>query len=309
MKKEDIQNLISQMTLEEKAGLCSGADFWHLKGVERLGIPSVMVTDGPHGLRKQSEQADHLGINESVKAVCFPTGCATASSFDRNLLRKLGETIGQECQAENVSTILGPAMNIKRSPLCGRNFEYYSEDPLISGKMAAAMTRGVQKNRGCFVTIKHFCCNNQEDNRNRTNANVSERALREIYLRGFEIVVKEAYPGAVMSSYNKVNGEYVNNSYDLLTKVLRNEWGFDGLVMTDWFATGKGLGDHAKAIAAGNDLLMPGGDGAVKAVTKAVQDGVITVTDVRRCAANVLHGIMSSRIYYAFCKKNGTLLR
>lgn len=309
MKKEDIQNLISQMTLEEKAGMCSGADFWHLKGVERLGIPSVMVTDGPHGLRKQSEQADHLGINESVKAVCFPTGCATASSFDRNLLRKLGETIGQECQAENVSTILGPAMNIKRSPLCGRNFEYYSEDPLISGKMAAAMTRGVQKNRGCFVTIKHFCCNNQEDNRNRTNANVSERALREIYLRGFEIVVKEAYPGAVMSSYNKVNGEYVNNSYDLLTKVLRNEWGFDGLVMTDWFATGKGLGDHAKAIAAGNDLLMPGGDGAVKAVTKAVQDGVITVTDVRRCAANVLHGIMSSRIYYAFCKKNGTLLR
>lgn len=306
----------------------------------RKGIPNVALADGPAGLRLQKRSA--LTRSGKLKAVdpfislmnympdfvkklmladpdknillyqfttAFPVGLALAQSWNTELVEKVGNAVGEEMKAYGVTYWLAPALNIHRNPLCGRNFEYYSEDPLISGKMAAAMTRGVQKNRGCFVTIKHFCCNNQEDNRNRTNANVSERALREIYLRGFEIVVKEAYPGAVMSSYNKVNGEYVNNSYDLLTKVLRNEWGFDGLVMTDWFATGKGLGDHAKAIAAGNDLLMPGGDGAVKAVTKAVQDGVITVTDVRRCAANVLHGIMSSRIYYAFCKKNGTLLR
>lgn len=142
MKQQEIRKLISQMTLEEKAGMCSGGDFWHLKGVERLGIPSVMVTDGPHGLRKQDDAADHLGINDSVKAVCFPAGCATASSFDRKLVRVLGETIGQECQAENVSTILGPAMNIKRSPLCGRNFEYYSEDPYVASELAGSFAKG-----------------------------------------------------------------------------------------------------------------------------------------------------------------------
>lgn len=300
----------------------------------KKGIPNVALADGPAGLRLQKRSALTKGgklkavdpfislmnyMPDIIKKVmlanpeknillyqfttAFPVGLALAQSWNVELAEQVGNAVGEEMKAYGVTYWLAPALNIHRNPLCGRNFEYFSEDPLISGKMAAAITRGVQKNKGCFVTIKHFCCNNQEDNRNRTNANVSERALREIYLRGFEIAVKEAQPGAVMSSYNKVNGEYVNNSYDLLTNVLRNEWGFDGLVMTDWFATGKGLGDHAKAIAAGNDLLMPGGDGAAKAVAKAVQDGVITVTDVRRCAANVLHGIMSSRIYYAFCKK------
>ena len=206
-------------------------------------------------------------------------------------------------KAYGVTYWLAPALNIHRNPLCGRNFDYYSEDPFLSGKLAAAITKGVQKNRGCYVTLKHFCCNNQEDNRNKTNANVNERALREIYLKGFEIAVKEACPGSIMTSYNKVNGTYANNSYDLLSKVLRNEWGFDGLVMTDWFATGKGLGNHALALAAGNDLIMPGGEGAEREIMKAVASGLIQPQDVKRCAANVLRGILSSRIYQAFKKR------
>ena len=194
MTKEKIRDLVSQMTLEEKAGMCSGADFWHLKGVERLGIPSVMVTDGPHGLRKQAEAADHLGINESEKAVCFPAGCATASSFDRDILRKLGETIGQECQAMGVSTILGPAMNIKRSPLCGRNFEYYSEDPYVASELAASMIQGVQsKNVG--TSAKHFLANNQEKRRMTSSSDVDERSLREIYLSAFEERLKRENHG------------------------------------------------------------------------------------------------------------------
>lgn len=211
MTKEKIRDLVSQMTLEEKAGMCSGADFWHLKGVERLGIPSVMVTDGPHGLRKQAEAADHLGINESEKAVCFPAGCATASSFDRDILRKLGETIGQECQAMGVSTILGPAMNIKRSPLCGRNFEYYSEDPYVASELAASMIQGVQsKNVG--TSAKHFLANNQEKRRMTSSSDVDERSLREIYLSAFEGAVKKGKPWTVMNSYNRINGKYVGES-------------------------------------------------------------------------------------------------
>ena len=194
-------------------------------------------------------------------------------------------------------------MNIHRNPLCGRNFEYFSEDPLLTGEFAAAITKGVQKNRGCYVTLKHYCCNNQEDNRNKMNANVNERALREIYLKGFEIAVKESHPGAVMSSYNKVNGKYVNNSYRLLTQVLRNEWGFDGFVMTDWFATGRKYGDPAHAIASGNDLIMPGSSGTVDDIVKAVSKGIILEEDVKRSAANVLKGIISSRIYQGYLRK------
>lgn len=184
MKKEKIQELISRMTLEEKAGMCSGADFWHLK--DRTPWNSqVMVTDGPHGIRKQAEEADHLGINESEKAVCFPAGCATASSFDRDLIRRQGEILGQECQAMNVSTILGPAMNIKRSPLCGRNFEYYSEDPFVSAEMAAAMIEGVQS-KHVGTSAKHFVANNQEKRRMTNSSDMDERTLREIYLASFE---------------------------------------------------------------------------------------------------------------------------
>lgn len=269
MTREEIQNLILQMTLEEKAGMCSGADFWHLKGVERLGIPSVMVTDGPHGLRKQAEGGDHLGINGSEKAVCFPAGCATAASFDRELIKRQGETIGHECQAMNVSTILGPAMNIKRSPLCGRNFEYYSEDPYVSSELAAALIEGVQS-RNVGTSAKHFLANNQEKRRMTNSSDVDERTLREIYLASFEGAVKKAKPWTVMSSYNCINGEFVGDSYEYLTKILRDEWGFDGYVVSDWGA----VNDRVKALKAGLDLEMPhGSDENDEMIVKAVKSG------------------------------------
>ena len=267
----DIKSLISQMTLEEKAGLCSGASFWYTKPVERLGIPSVMMTDGPHGLRKQAGEADHLGINDSVSAVCFPAACATAASFDTDLMTRLGEILGEECQAEDVSILLGPAVNIKRSPLCGRNFEYISEDPYLTGKLAAAYIRGVQS-RNVGTSIKHFAANNQEYNRMSTSAQVSERALREIYLAGFEEAVKAAQPKTVMCSYNKINGVYSAENEWLLNKVLREDWGFEGYVVTDWGA----VADRVRGIQAGLDLEMPASGGwNDQKIVKAVQDGTL----------------------------------
>lgn len=223
----DIKAIVKEMTLEEKAGMCSGKDFWRLKSVERLGIPEVMVSDGPHGLRKQAEAGDHLGINDSIEAVCFPTACATACSFDRDLLKEMGTAIGNECQAENLSVILGPAVNIKRSPLCGRNFEYFSEDPYLAGQMAAAHIQGVQS-QGVGTSLKHFAANNQEYRRMTCSSEVSEQALREIYLAAFETPVKEAQPKTVMCSYNKINGTFASEDPWLLTNVLRDEWGFEG---------------------------------------------------------------------------------
>ena len=284
MTREEIQNLIFQMTLEEKAGMCSGADFWHLKGVERLGIPSVMVTDGPHGIRKQAQGADHLGINESEKAICFPAGCATASSFDRDLIRRQGELLGQECQAMDVSTILGPAMNIKRSPLCGRNFEYYSEDPYVSTEMAAALIEGVQsKNVG--TSAKHFLANNQEKRRMTNSSDVDERTLREIYLASFEGAVKKAKPWTIMSSYNRINGEFVGDSKKYLTDILRDEWGFDGYVVSDWGA----VNDRVSSLSAGLDLEMPPGDYENdRLIVKAVQEGKLDESVVDQACERVL---------------------
>lgn len=267
----DVKALVSQMTLEEKAGLCSGLDFWHTKPVERLGVPSVMMTDGPHGLRKQVAEGDHLGINDSVEAVCFPAACATASSFDTELMTRLGETLGQECQAENVSILLGPAVNIKRSPLCGRNFEYISEDPHLTGKLAAAYIRGVQS-QGVGTSIKHFAANNQEYNRMSVSAELSERALREIYLPGFEEAVKAAQPKTVMCSYNKINGVYSSENDWLLNKVLREDWGFEGYVVTDWGA----VADRVKGLAAGLDLEMPASGGHTdRQIVEAVKAGTL----------------------------------
>ena len=285
MEREKIQNLISQMTLEEKAGMCSGADFWNLKGIERLGIPKVMVTDGPHGIRKQAEAADHLGINESEKAICFPAGCATASSFDRDLIRRQGELLGQECQAMNVSTILGPAMNIKRSPLCGRNFEYYSEDPYVSTEIAAALIEGVQsKNVG--TSAKHFVANNQEKHRMTNSSDADERTLREIYLASFEGAIKKAKPWTVMSSYNRINGEFVGDNKEYLTDILRKEWGFDGYVVSDWGA----VNDRISSLAAGLDLEMPPGDYENdRLIVKAVQEGKLDESVVDQACERILN--------------------
>ena len=238
MLKTNVKDLVSKMTLEEKASLCSGGDFWHTKAIERLGIPAFMLCDGPHGLRKQDLHADHLGINVSIKAVCFPSACATACSFDKELIETMGKTIGNECQAEDVSVILGPGCNIKRSPLCGRNFEYFSEDPYLSSNMAKHHILGVQS-QGVGTSLKHFCANNQECRRMSVSANVDERTLREVYLASFETAVKEAKPKTVMCSYNRVNGTYSSENKKLLTDVLRDEWGFKGFVVSDWGAVNK----------------------------------------------------------------------
>lgn len=269
MSGEDLKKLIKEMTLEEKAGFCSGADVWHSKCCERLGIEPIMVSDGPHGLRTQRAESDNLGINGSIEAVCFPAACATAASFDRGLLHELGETLGEECISEGVSILLGPAMNIKRTPLCGRNFEYFSEDPYLSGELAKNYVKGVQS-KGVGVSVKHFAVNNQETDRMVVSADVDERAFREIYLSGFETVVKESKPFTMMCSYNRINGEYSSQNKRLLTDILRNEWGFDGFVMSDWGA----VVDRVKGIEAGLDLEMPGGDGQTdKEIVNAVRDG------------------------------------
>ena len=283
--KRDVKAIIREMTLEEKAGMCSGKDFWHLKGVERLGIPEVMVSDGPHGLRKQAEEADHLGLNESIKAVCFPTACATACSFDRDVLEEMGERIGHECQAEDLSVILGPAVNIKRSPLCGRNFEYFSEDPYLASQMAAAHIKGVQsKNVG--TSIKHFAANNQEHRRMSCSSEIDERTLREIYLAAFETAIKEAKPDTVMCSYNRINGEFASENHWLLTEVLRDQWGFEGYVMSDWGA----VNDRVKGLKAGLELEMPGSGGNTdKEIVEAVKNGELEEAVLDRALERILN--------------------
>ena len=285
---DDIKALIGKMTLEEKAGLCSGSDFWHTKAVERLSVPAVMVSDGPHGLRKQEEGADHLGIHDSIQAVCFPAACATACSFDRALLHEMGSVLGNECRAEGVAVLLGPAVNIKRSPLCGRNFEYFSEDPFLAGELACAFVQGVQ-GEGAGVSVKHFAANNQETRRMSVSSEVSERALREIYFPAFEKVVKDAKPATVMCSYNKINGVYASENEWLLTDVLRNEWGFDGFVVSDWYA----VSDRVKGLKAGLDLEMPGGDEENdKKIVAAVRSGELPEEVLDRAVERILRVIL-----------------
>ena len=280
----DIKALVSQMTLEEKAGLCSGLDFWHTKPVERLGVPSVMVSDGPHGLRKQDEKADHLGVNDSIKAVCMPAACATASSFDRDLMGRMGQAIGDSCQHEKLGVVLGPAVNIKRSPLCGRNFEYFSEDPYLAGEMSAAYINGVQsKNVG--TSIKHFAANSQEHRRMSSSSNADERTLREIYFPAFETSVRKAQPWTVMCSYNRVNGVYASENPWLLTDVLRGEWGFKGYVMSDWGA----VSDRVAGVAAGLDLEMPSSGGINdRKIVAAVQSGALDEKIVDQACERIL---------------------
>lgn len=283
----DLKKIVSEMTLEEKVGMCSGYDFWHLKGVERLNIPPVMMSDGPHGLRKQSDEADHLGINDSIKAVCFPAGCTSACSFDRDLLYRLGEALGLECQAENVSVILGPSVNIKRSPLGGRNFEYFSEDPYLSSQMAIHHIKGVQS-QGVGASIKHFVANNQEERRMTANSILDERTLREIYLPSFELAVKEAKPWTVMTSYNRLNGTYTSEDPRLLTDILRKEWGFDGYVVSDWGA----VNNRIAGLEAGMDLEMPGSNGTNdRLILDAILEGRLDENLLDTVVARILEKI------------------
>ena len=281
----DIKALVSRMTLEEKAGLCSGDDFWHTKAVERLGIPRTMVSDGPHGLRKQDDAADHLGINDSIKAVCFPTACATAASFDPDMIREMGEAIGDSCQHEKLSVVLGPAVNIKRSPLCGRNFEYFSEDPYLAGRMATAIIQGIQS-RNVGTSIKHFALNSQEHRRMSSTSDADERTIREIYFPAFEMAVKEAQPWTVMCSYNRINGVYASENPWLLTDVLRKEWGFEGYVMSDWGA----VSDRVAGVAAGLDLEMPASGGVNdRKIVEAVKAGKLDEKLVDQACERILN--------------------
>ena len=302
IKKEKAKELVNKMSLEEKAKLCGGKDFWTLNGIERLNLPSIMVTDGPHGLRKQAAASDHLGLNQSVKSTCFPPACLSAASWDPDLLYKMGEAIGEECIAENVAIILGPGINIKRSPLCGRNFEYFSEDPLLAGKLAASLTKGIQS-KGIGTSLKHFACNNQEKARLTSNSVVDERTLREIYLSAFEEVVKSAQPDTVMCSYNMINDEYACQNKMLLTDILRDEWGFNGLVMTDWGA----MSDRVKALNAGLDLEMPGPcKDNEEYIIEAVKKGVIKEdtldTACIRIVASILKALEIKHVDYSVSK-------
>jgi len=267
--RRDITALIEQMTLEEKAGLCSGLNFWHTKPVERLGIPSIMVTDGPHGLRKQDGKSDHLGLLNSVPATCFPSAAGMACSWDRELIHQVGVALGEECQAENVGVLLGPGVNLKRSPLCGRNFEYFSEDPYLTSEMATQHILGVQS-QGVGTSLKHFAVNNQEHRRMSVNAVVDERTMRELYLSCFETPVKTGKPWTVMCSYNQVNGEFASQNEYLLTDILKKEWGHEGFVVSDWGA----VVDRVKGLEAGLELEMPSTNGySDRKIVQAVQNG------------------------------------
>ncbi|EEX26469.1 glycosyl hydrolase family 3 N-terminal domain protein [Limosilactobacillus fermentum 28-3-CHN] len=281
MSKIDIA-FVEKLTLEERASLVSGHDFWFTADISGFG--RMMMTDGPSGLRKQVEGADALGLNDSVKAVCFPCSALTASTYDDDLLLELGKQIGTAAKSENVGVLLGPGVNIKRSPLAGRNFEYFSEDPLVAGRMGTAYVNGVQsKNVG--VSVKHFAANNRENQRFTSSSNIDERTLREIYLAQFERIVKKAKPATLMCSYNKINGVQVSNNQRLLTHILRDEWGFDGLVMSDWGA----VVDHIKAIKAGLDLEMPGkGQKSIDEIVTAVKNGTLDEAVLNRAALRVL---------------------
>ena len=280
----DIDAVLAQMTNEEKAQMCSGRDFWHSQDLPRLNVPSAMMCDGPNGLRKQIGQGDHLGINESIETVCYPTASAMASSFDRDLLGKLGESLGDECQAEKVAMLLGPGVNMKRSPLCGRNFEYFSEDPYLAGELATAYIRGLQS-KGVAACVKHFACNNQETRRMSGSSEVDERTLHEIYLPAFEKCVKEGKVRSVMCGYNAVNGTFCAENELLNTEILRKDWGFDGFVVTDWGA----VKDRAKGLMAGIDLEMPGSTtGKTERILQALENGELTQEALDKAVKNVL---------------------
>lgn len=273
---EKIKQLLTELTLEEKAGLCSGFDFWTTKPVSRLGIPSARMADGPHGLRKENDEDESVGAKMSFPATAFPPAVNQASSWNPELVEKMGECLADQCKDQEVSTILGPGVNIKRNPRCGRNFEYFSEDPFLSGKMSVSYINGVQK-LGISTSLKHFCANSQERLRMVINEVVDERALRELYLPAFEMSVKEAQPKTVMCSYNRLNGVYLSDNKRLLTDILRDEWGFEGLVVSDWNATN----NRVEGVRAGMDLEMPASCGSNdRKIVAAVKDGSLSIEEL-----------------------------
>ena len=273
---QNTELLLKELTLEEKCALLSGAETFKTRGMPKHGIPQIWLSDGPHGLRKQAGESDHLGLNPSVPATCFPTASAVANSWDAALGEEIGAALGEEAAAQEVSVVLGPGLNMKRNPLCGRSFEYFSEDPYLAGKLAAGYIRGIQS-KGVAACPKHFAVNSQETRRMASDSIVDERTLREIYLTGFEIAVKEGHPRSIMSSYNLVNGTYANENKHLLMEILRGEWGFDGAVITDW----GGSNDHALGVKNGSTLEMPapGGD-SVRELLAAVESGKISESDI-----------------------------
>ena len=283
-------DMISKLTLEEKCCLLSGRDFWRTRSVKAKGVPSMTLSDGPHGVRRQEEAGNHLGLGGSLPATCFPTAAAVANSWDPALGEEIGRCLGEEAASQGVCVLLGPGLNIKRSPLCGRNFEYFCEDPYLSGKMAAAYIRGIQAN-GVSACPKHFAANNTELRRQASDSVVDERTLREIYLTGFEIAVKEAAPKSIMSSYNRINGVYANENEHLLQEILRDQWGFDGFVVSDWGASN----DHVAGVAAGSHLEMPstGGDSDEELI-RAVRDGRISEELVDRRVDELLDVVLST---------------
>lgn len=285
-----VQDLLTKMSVGDKIRFCSGLDFWHLEGDENLGIPSVMVADGPHGLRKQPKSADHLGIHESIPSTCFPTGVGLASTWNRDLVKNVGAALGKESQSEDVAVLLGPGMNIKRSPLCGRNFEYYSEDPYVTGEIAKSFVNGVQS-QGVGTSMKHFAVNNQEERRNTVDVTIDERTLREIYLPGFEIAVKEAQPWTIMSAYNKVNGTYASDHKYLLSDILRDEWGYEGFVVSDWGA----VNDIVASVKNGLELEMPSSSGVGEGqLQKAFDAGELTEEELDIAVGRILRIILKS---------------
>lgn len=299
---QKVIELLEKLTVEEKIALCSGADFWHTEAVKRLNLPPVMMCDGPHGLRKQEGESDHMGIHESIKTVCYPSASALASSFDEEVMEELGDALGKECQAENVGMLLGPGLNMKRSPLCGRNFEYFSEDPYLTGKLASAYIRSLQSN-GVAACVKHFAVNNQETMRMNGSSNVDERTLNEIYLPAFEMAVKEGKTRSVMCAYNAVNGEFCADNKMLLTDILRNKWEFDGFVVTDWGAAK----DVTKGIKARLNLVMPGGYGTHEAALRAaLEKGEIKEEELDTVVADILQFILD---YQEQKKKSATINR
>lgn len=286
MKHMDI---IEKMTIEEKAAILSGKNVWETRNIDRLNIPSIFCSDGPHGIRKQAEQGDHLGLNASLPSTCFPTAATIANSWDEELGEEVGKALGEEAASMGVNVLLGPGLNIKRSPLCGRNFEYFSEDPYLSGKMASSYVKGIQ-GEGVFACPKHFAVNSQELRRMAMNSVIDERTLREIYLEGFEIAVKEGDAKAIMTSYNEINGVYANENKHLLQDILRKEWGFDGIVVTDWGASN----DHVQGVAAGSNLEMPApGLGSAREILAAVASHELSMEELDSCVDDLLEAVFT----------------